>query len=113
MVDLEILGVSLMTQIRKLQAKWAGKRLARVMIRAEVAMNPYMPLLQSGEGLLVNLMIAGVAQAVAAGSESHEYLAKIVVLAAEITGIPRHALEVHAEALLFMATKGKTGRGTR
>jgi hypothetical protein len=93
-----------MSNMSKLKERRAKNRFRRAALRLRKEMDPYADKAETSEGMMAMLLVAGIAQFVADGIESEEYLAKTIQLASEISKIPQSAFKAYAEFIMAMHT---------
>ena len=91
-----------MSKIDQLHERWANKRFQRAALRLREKMDPHADKAETIEGMRAMLLVAGIAQFVAMGIESAEYLEKTIQLASEISEIPQSAFKAYAEFVMAM-----------
>ena len=91
-----------MSKIGNLKERWGANRFQRAALRLREEMDPHADMAETIEGRRAMLLVAGIAQFVAMGIESAEYLEKTIQLASEISEIPQSAFKAYAEFVMAM-----------
>lgn len=88
------------------QRRWGKKKFQKLNSRAKKYLVPYQDKMETPEGMMAGVILAGLAHLVVNGLETRQSFDKSVRDLGQALEIPHSAMSAQAEILLFLAALG-------